>query len=150
MKSTSKLLALALATLGLAGTASAEIWKDYEPSKAIWNVTMVKVDPNNIDDYLMGLKQSWATTCNAGKAAGAVEDCFIYVSETDASSPFNVMLVQKFTDAAMREPSAEKYAKVMDAVRKTISEAKADELVKGYNEYRTFVGELNFRRVEFK
>jgi len=47
----------AVAALGLAGHAgAAEIYKDYVPSKAVWNVTMVKVNPNHIDDYLGGLR----------------------------------------------------------------------------------------------
>ncbi len=48
-----------LAMFGLVSTASAaEIYKDYVPSKAVWNVTMVKVTPSRIDDYLGGLRQS--------------------------------------------------------------------------------------------
>ena len=141
----------ALAVFGLAGSVNAaEIWKDYAPSKAVWNVTMVNVDPNHIEDYLGGLRQSWVTGCAAGKAAGTLEDCFIYVSETAAAGPFNVMLVTKFTSAAMMEPSQESYNKVMSEVRKSLAEAKEKELVKGYDEYRTFFGEMNFRRVEWK
>lgn len=147
-----KLMMLAaVAALGLAGNAHAvEIYKDYVPSKAVWNVTMVKVNPNKIDDYLGGLRQSWMTGCAASKAAGAIEDCFIFVSETSAAGPFNVMLVQKFTSAAMMEPNEETYNKVMAEVRKTLAEAKEKELVKGYEEFRTFFGEMNFRRIEWK
>lgn len=141
----------AVAVLGLVGHANAaEIYKDYVPSKAVWNVTMVKVNPNHIDDYLGGLRQSWMNGCAAGKKAGSLEDCFIYVSETSAGGPFNVMLVQKFTSAAMMEPNEESYNKVMAEVRKTLAEAKEKELVKGYEDYRTFFGEMNFRRIEWK
>ena len=145
------ILLAALAALGLAGNAqAAEMFKDYVPSKAVWNVTMVKVNPNHIDDYLGGLRQSWMAGCEAGKKAGTLEDCSIFVSETTAGGPFNVMLVQKFTTAAMMEPNQESYNKVMAEVRKTLAEAKEKELVKGYEEYRTFFGEINFRRIEWK
>jgi hypothetical protein len=144
------MVTIALAALGLAGTASAEIFKDYVPSKAIWNVTMVQVNPNRVDDYLAGLRQGWMNTCMVSKKAGTVEDCFIYVSDTTAAGPFNVMLVQKFTNAAMMEPNEESYNKVMAEVRKTMDDAKSKELIKSYEEYRTFVGEMNFRRIEFK
>jgi hypothetical protein len=141
----------AVAALGLAGNANAaEMFKDYVPSKAVWNVTMVKVNPNHIDDYLGGLKQSWMNGCAAGKKAGTLEDCSIFVSETAAGGPFNVMLVQKFTSSAMMEPNEESYNKVMAEVRKNLAEAKEKELVKGYEEYRTFFGEMNFRRIEWK
>jgi hypothetical protein len=141
----------AVAAVGMAGGANAaEMFKDYVPSKGVWNVTMVKVDPNHIEDYLGGLRQSWLTGCTAGKKVGTIEDCSIFVSETAAGGPFNVMLVTKFTSAAMMEPNEESYNKVMAEVRKTLAEAKEKELVKGYEEYRTFFGEANFRRVEWK
>ena len=144
-------LLAAVAVIGVSATAqSTEIYKDYVPSKAVWNVTMVQVNPNHIDDYLGGLRQSWMNGCSAGKKAGTLEDCFIYVSETTAAGPFNVMLVQKFTSAAMMEPNEESYNKVMAEVRKNLAEAKEKELVKGYEEYRTFFGEMNFRRIEWK
>ena len=144
-------LLAAMAVIGVSATAqSTEIYKDYVPSKAVWNVTMVKVNPNHIDDYLGGLRQSWMNGCAAGKKAGTLEDCYIYVSETTAAGPFNVMLVQKFTSAAMMEPNEESYNKVMAEVRKNLAEAKEKELVKGYEEYRTFFGEMNFRRIEWK
>ncbi len=141
----------ALAALGLAGNASAvEIFKDYVPSKAVWNVTMVKVDPNHIDDYLGGLRQSWMTGCAAGKTAGTLEDCFIYVSETAAGGPFNVMLVQKFTSAGAMDPDEARYTAFMTEMRKGLEKAKQDELVQTYEDFRTFWGEMNFRRVEWK
>ena len=141
----------ALAVFGLAGSVNAaEIWKDYVPSKAIWNVTMVKVNPNRIDDYLGGLRQSWVPGCDINKKLGVIEDCSIFVSETTAGGPFNVMLVQKFPSSAAAEPNAESYTKMMAEVRKNLAEAKEDEIVKGYEEFRTFWGEMNFRRVEWK
>ena len=106
MRKTTMLAAVAM--FGVAGTSqAAEIFKDYVPSKAIWNVTMVKVNPNRIDDYLGGLRQSWVPGCDINKKLGVIEDCSIFVSETTAGGPFNVMLVQKFPSSAAAEPNAE-------------------------------------------
>lgn len=144
-------LAAVLAVLGFSATASAaEIYKDYVPSKAVWNVTMVKVTPARIDDYLGGLKQSWVSGCEISKKMGVLEDCGIYISETGAGGPFNVMLVQKFTSGTMMEPDEARYNAFMTEFRKGLSEAKSDELVQGYEEFRTFFGEMNFRRVDWK
>jgi hypothetical protein len=141
----------ALAVFGLSATAqSAEIYKDYVPSKAVWNVTMVKVVPNRIDDYLGGLKQSWVDGCAISKKQGVIEDCSIYVSETSAGGDFNVMLVQKFVSGEMMEPNEARYNAFMAEFRKGLEKAKQDELVKGYEEFRSFFGEMNFRRVEWK
>jgi len=141
----------AIACLGFTASAgAAEIYKDYVPSKAVWNVTFVKVVPNRIDDYLGGLKQSWVSGCEISKKAGVIEDCGIYVSETSAGGPFNVMLVQKFTSGEAMEPNEERYNKFMAEFRKGLAKAKQDELVQGYEEFRSFFGEMNFRRVDWK
>jgi hypothetical protein len=141
----------ALAVFGLSASAhSTEIYKDYVPSKAVWNVTMVKVVPNRIDDYLGGLKQSWVSGCEISKKQGVIEDCSIFVSETSAGGAFNVMLVQKFVSNAMREPDEARYNAFMTEFRKGLDKAKQDSLVQGYEEFRSFVGEMDFRRIEWK
>lgn len=140
-----------LAMFGLVSTASAaEIYKDYVPSKAVWNVTMVKVTPSRIDDYLGGLRQSWVGGCEISKKMGTIEECSIFVSETSAGGPFNVMLVQKFANPALREPDEARYNAFMAEFRKSLDKAKEDQLVTGYEEFRSFFGEMDFRRVEWK
>jgi hypothetical protein len=141
----------ALAVFGVSATAqSTEIYKDYVPSKAVWNVTMVKVVPNRIDDYLGGIKQSWVSGCEINKKQGVIEDCSIFVSETSAGGPFNVMLVQKFVSGAIREPDEARYNAFMTEFRKGLEKSKQDALVQGYEEFRSFFGEMDFRRVEWK
>jgi hypothetical protein len=140
----------ALAAFGFVTSAQAELYKDYAPSKAVWNLAMVKVQPNKIDDYLMGLKQSWINGCEINKKQGVLEDCFIYVSENDAAGPFNVLLVQKYVSGAMREPDEARYKAYMEEFRKKLAEDTQEKLVEGYNEFRTFHGEMDFRRVEWK
>lgn len=141
---------VAFAACGFVTTAQAELYKDYAPSKAVWNVTMVKVQPSSIDDYLMGLKQSWVAGCEISKKQGVLEDCSIFVADNPAGGPFNVMLVQKFASGAMREPDEARYKAYMEEFRKKIAEDTQNKLVEGYNEFRTFHGELDFRRVEWK
>ncbi len=148
-----KLLAIAASAAALAFAANAqayEIYTDYAPSKEVWNVTMVKVNPNRIDDYLEGLEQTWLSGCEIGKKQGTVLDCFAYVSETAASSDFNMMLVIKYPSAASLDPNAEQFKAFQKEMRAKIAEDKQDKLVEGYQELRTFAGEQNFRRVEFK
>ena len=144
-------IAAAAATLALAGPAQAfEVFTDYTPSQEVWNVTMVKVNPNRIDDYLAGLKQTWAPSCAIAKANGAVIDCFIYLSETGANRDFNMLLVMKLPNAAATDPNPELFKKIQTETRAQLAQAKQDELVKGYEELRSFWGEMNFRRIDFK
>ena len=144
-------IAAAAAALTLASAAQAfEVYTDYTPSKEVWNVTMVKVNPNRINDYLEGLKQTWAPSCEIAKKHGAVVDCFIYLSETSANRDFNMMLVMKLPSGAMSDPNAELFNKIQAETRAQLAQDKQDKLVKGYEELRSFWGEMNFRRIDFK
>lgn len=140
--------AIALATAGVAGAF--EAYTDYTFSKEVWNVTMVKVSPNRIDDYLAGLEQTWQSGCEIGKKMGTLLDCAIYVSDTASNRDFNTILVMKFPSGAYSDPNAEQFKQFQSEMRKALEQAKQDELVKGYEEIRTFFGEQNFRKIEFK
>jgi hypothetical protein len=76
-----------------------EVFTDYTPSTEVWNVAMVRVNPNRIDDYLEGLKQTRLTGCEAGKKQGTVVDCYAYLSETAANRDFNMLLVTSWSKA---------------------------------------------------
>ena len=144
-------IAAAAAALTLASAAQAfEAYTDYTPSKEVWNVTMVKVNPNRIDDYLAGIKQTWMTGCEVGKKNGVVVDCFVYLSETAANRDFNMMLVTKLPSAAVSDPDGVKFKKMQAETRAMLAQDKQDTIVEGYEELRTFFGEMTFRRIDFK
>jgi hypothetical protein len=132
--------------------ASAELtpFKDYVPSKEVWNVTYVRVNPNRLDDYLEGLRQTWLTSCAIQKKQGTALDCFVYVSETMSNRDFNLMLVIKSPSAAAGDPDEQRYNQMMTELRAKLAQDKQKKLVQGYDELRTFFGEQNFRRLEFK
>jgi len=145
------LIAASAATFAIATSSQAfEVYTDYTPSKEVWNVTMVKVNPNRIDDYLEGLKQTWVSGCEISKKQGTLLDCFVYVSENPSNGAFNMLLVTKFPSAASLDPNAEQYKEFMTAMRAQLAKEKQDKLVEGYDELRTFVGDQNFRRLDFK
>lgn len=144
-------IAASAAALTLASNAQAfEVYTDYTFSKEVWNVTMVKVNPNRIGDYLEGLEQTWAPGCEIGKKNGTVLDCFVYLSDTAANRDFNMLLVMKFPSGASADPNAEQFTKLQAELRARLAQEKQDKLVEGYEELRTFFGEQNFRRIEFK
>jgi len=144
-------IAASAAAMTFAFNAQAfEAYTDYTPSKEVWNVTMVKVNPNRIDDYLEGLKQTWVSGCDIAKKQGTVLDCFVYLSETPANRDFNMILAMKFPNAASLDPNAEQFKAFQTAMRAQLAEEKQDKLVEGYEEFRTFFGEQNFRRIDFK
>jgi hypothetical protein len=133
-------------------SASAELqpFKDYVPSKEVWNVTFVKVTPNRLNEYLAGIRQTWLGNCEIEKKLGTTLDCFVYVSETMSNRDFNVMLVIKQPSAAASDPDEKRYNQAMAEMRAKLAEDKQKQLVQSYEEMRSFFGEQSFRRLEFK
>jgi hypothetical protein len=56
----------------------------------------------------------------------------------------------KYASGAAFDPNAEQFKEFMAQTRAQLAEDKQDKLVAGYEEMRTFAGEQNFRRIEFK
>ncbi|HSN72688.1 MAG TPA: hypothetical protein VLT59_14325 [Steroidobacteraceae bacterium] len=81
---------------------------------------------------------------------GQLEECAIYASETASGGDFNMMLVQKFASGADLDPDEGEYNKFMTEMRKQLADAQQDKIVSGYNEFRTFAGEQNFRKITLK
>lgn len=146
------LTATAAISLAIGGSAAGafEAYTDYTFSKEVWNVTMIKVNPNRIDDYLEGLKQTWQSGCEIGKKMGTVLDCAIYVSDSAANRDFNTILVMKFPSGAYNDPNEAQFKQFQTEMRKQLEEAKQDKIVQGYEEFRSFFGEQDFRKVDFK
>lgn len=135
---------------GAAAAGAYEAFTDYTFSKEVWNVTMIKVNPNRIDDYLEGLEQTWQSGCEIGKKMGTVLDCAIYVSDSAANRDFNTILVMKFPSGAYNDPNEAQFKQFQAEMRKRLEEAKQDTIVQGYEEFRSFFGEQDFRKIEFK
>jgi len=129
--------------------ADLEVWKDYDISEGVTNVTTVKVDSNMIDKYLEGLSQTWAPSNDVAKELGQIEDYAIYVSELANSGDFNVILVTNLKSAADMQPSKDRY----DAFMKKWGEEnqkKSDQIVLTYPDIREIVGEYLVREITFK
>ena len=146
-----KFILAAAAALAMATPASAfEVFKDYTPSTEVWNVTYVRVNPNRLDDYLEGLRQTWWTSCEVQKKQGTVLECSIFASESMSNRDFNLMLVIKSPNAAASDPSEKRYNEFMAETRKMLAQDKEKKLVEGYDTLRTFFGEQAFRKLTFK
>lgn len=146
-----KFMLAAAAALTISAPASAfEVFKDYTPSTEVWNVTYVRVNPNRLDDYLEGLRQTWWTSCEVQKKQGTVLECSIFASESMSNRDFNLMLVIKSPNAAVNDPNEKRYTEFMAETRKMLALDKEKKLVEGYDTLRTFFGEQAFRRLTFK
>ena len=142
-----KLVLGALALAG-AGAAQAEIWKDYMPGKGIWQVTMVKVDPNHVDDYLVGLKQTWIPAHELMKRKGMVDDYKVMVSNA-VGDQTNVLLMEHVPSYAVLEPDQARDQQLDKEIYAAMPKAKMDAKVADYEKYRSFVGSGDFAEMTF-
>lgn len=129
--------------------AQLEPWTDYEVSDALWNITLVKVDPNMGDDYLEGLRDTWVAANKVAKELGQIEDFAIYRSQLPQSGDVNLFLVVKFTNSDQLDPNKEEYDKFMQAWGEA-NRDKTREITKNYPAMREITGEYIVRKVDIK
>ena len=128
----------------------AEIWKDYEPSERQIQLTVIDVQANYLDNYLVNLKRTWVRSVEAQKELGHIVDYGVYVSD-GANSP-NVWLTIEYENMAAMEQTKEKYDAVnaLLANRYGDDEEELDKISKGYEEIRRMVDNQRINQVMFK
>ena len=130
--------------------AFAEIWKDYEPSERQIQLTVIDVQANYLDNYLVNLKRTWVRSVEVQKELGHIVDYGVYVSD-GANSP-NVWLTIEYENMAAMEQTKEKY----DAVNAVLAERygdddeELDKISKGYEEIRRMIDNQRINQVNFK
>ena len=128
----------------------AEICKDYEPSERQIQLTVIDVQANYLDNYLVNLKRTWVRSVEVQKELGHIVDYGVYVSD-GANSP-NVWLTIEYENMAAMEQTKEKY----DAVNAVLAERygdddeELDKISKGYEEIRRMVDNQRINQVNFK
>mgnify|MGYP000019867257 FL=1 len=134
----------------LSSNVFAEVYKDYEPSEQFIQLTVVAVEPNYLDNYIVNLKKTWVRAMEIQKELGYVVDYGVFTSD-NANSP-NVWLTITYENMAAMQPSEEKYNKVNEvlAERYKETEDQLDEIAKGYEEIRKMVDNQIINRVKFK
>ena len=128
----------------------AEIWKDYEPSERQIQLTVIDVQANYLDNYLVNLKRTWVRSVEVQKELGHILDYGVYVSD-GANSP-NVWLTIEYENMAAMEQTKEKYDAVnaVLAERYGYDEEELDKISKGYEEIRRMVDNQRINQVNFK
>ena len=140
-----------LLLLMVSSTALAQLepWTDYDVSDAMWNITLVKVDPNMGDDYLEGLRDTWVAANKVAKELGQIEDFAIYRSQLPESGDVNLFLVVKYANSDQLDPNKEEYDKFMQAWGEA-NRDKTREITKNYPAMRKITGEYMVRKIDIK
>jgi len=141
---------LLLIPLLISNFAFAEIYEDYEPSEQHIQLTVISVEPNYVDNYLVNLKKTWVRSMEIQKELGYVVDFGVYTSEV-ANSP-NVWLTVTYENMAAMQPNEDRWNKVNEILEERYSEdeQELDQIAKGYEEIRKMVDYQIINRVNFK
>jgi hypothetical protein len=88
------LACLALGGTMIASSVLAEPFVDYTPQKGLWHVVTVKVEPNHVDDYITGLKRTWAPSEEIAKKHGLIDSYQIMTKLNAEDGQGNVLLIE--------------------------------------------------------
>jgi len=136
--------------LSLSISTQAEIWEDYALSEEVIEHTVIAVQGNYLDDYLVRLERTWVRSMEVQKELGYVTDYSILVST--AADPPNVGLNVEYPNMAAYQPNEEKWNKVNEilAERYSDDEEELDAIAKGYEEIRTMIDHQIVHKVTYK
>ena len=123
--------------LALAGAATADPWTDYTPQKGGWEVTTVKVDPNHVDDYLVGLKTAWVPQMEALKRHGVIDSYSVMV-KLNSGAGDNVLLLLHYPTLANLEPDRARDTALLAESKAQMSKEAGEKLTNGFDKYRSF------------
>ncbi len=130
--------------------AFAELWEDYAPSESVTELTVVAVEPNYLDDYLVRLERTWVQAAEVQKELGFITDYAVWVSN-NADNP-NVWLTMTYPNLAAMTPDESRWDKVNKELKKRHgdNEEELDEIAKGYEEIRTIVDHAILNQVMYR
>ncbi|WP_207759159.1 hypothetical protein, partial [Sandarakinorhabdus cyanobacteriorum] len=84
--------AIALAT-AVPAMSQAEPYKDYTPSEEVVEMTLVRVDEGQSDNYLSGLRKTWVAANEIDQKLGRLKNFSIYMVPY-GDNEFNIVLIE--------------------------------------------------------
>ena len=131
--------ALAVALTLTCASAGAEPYVDYTPQKGFWQITAVEVDPNHIDDYLVGLKGSQVPGFDVLKRRGLIDDYKFMVRTGYSKGSPNVLIMTRSGSMGSLDADKSRDQAVQKEIEAVFSKEAGKVAVAGYEKYRTFI-----------
>lgn len=145
-----KLFVLGLAVaFSVPAAAQLKPYTDYTVSDSVSNVSTIKVKENMVEDYLQGIRNTWAASNAVAKQLGQMQDYRVYVSDLPNSGEFNVMLIATFAKTNDLAPNKARYEAFMRAWGTANEASTRTTTTTVYPNLRDITGEYLMREVTF-
>ena len=143
------LACLAVGVAMIAGSALAEPYVDYTPQKGVWHVITVKVEPNHVDDYVTGLKRTWASSEEIAKKHGLIDSYQIMIKMNSEDGQGNVLLIEHIPNIGLLEVDQARDQAMMKEFQAALPKPARDKMLENFDKYRTFVGDDYWNELVF-
>ena len=136
---------IAVAALGAAATfiasspALAEPYVEYTPQNGYWDINAIEVDPNHVDDYLVGLRQSQVSAFEVLKKRGLIDNYKFMVRNGYVKGSPNVLIMTHSPSIGTLEADKARDQAVTKEIDAAFSRDRSKAAVAGYEKYRTFI-----------
>ncbi len=137
------------ALLSWATCAAADPYVDYMPQKGVLHVTVMKVDPNHVDDYLVGLKKSWVPAEQIARKHGII-DYFGVNVKLNSGAGANVVLIEHYPSIAALDPDQARDQAIQKEILAVTPKEQGVALTNGFDKYREFVSDDYYQSMDLE
>ena len=137
--------AIAAVVVSMSAPVFAEPYVDYTPQKGYWTINAIEVDPNHVDDYLTGLRNSQVTAFDVLKRRGLIDDYKFMVRTGYVKGSPNVLIMTHVPSTGLDDPDQARDQAVEKEIFQAFSKEKGEAAVRGYEKYRTFIDNGNWQ-----
>jgi len=130
--------------------ANAKEYVDYSFGKGVWEVNQIDVDPNHVDDYLVGLKQSQVPVFEILKRHGLVDNYWLMVRNGYTKGRASVLIAVHYTSADALLPNQARDQAIDKEIQASFTDEQSKAAVAGYEKYRQFIDDGTWFTVDFK
>ena len=141
--------AATLVALASATVSSAKMYVDYTPQKGAWEINAVEVDPNHVDDYLVGLRHTQIPLFDILKKHALIDDYKVVIRNGYTKGSPNVLIETHIPSLALLEPDMARDPALDKEMLATWPEAEGKAAIAGYEKYRQFLDDSYWSDVTF-
>ncbi|WBO20934.1 hypothetical protein [Sphingomonas abietis] len=141
--------AAAVLALTLATVSSAKMYSDYAPEQGVWEINAIEVDPNHIDDYLVGLHHTQIPLFDILKKRGLIDAYKIIVRNGFVKGNPNVLIATHLPNFALLGPDKARDMAIEKEMEAVLPEEQGKVAIAGYEKYRQFLDDGFWSEVIF-